>query len=197
MFRQTLRRSAPVLALLLLEGPIAARSLQDPEGPTVRLAAPQTVPGGETFVTMMLDTTTATPVQNIRSEIEFHTGQLTYVASRLAFAGDLANATLDVVQQKVEAAPGAAVEHKLGERMRLVVTVNGKKTIPTGPVVEMRFKVASGLDGVNVKIDQKSTATSPAGTAVAKLASPPGEIVISTEGKAPVPIVYGCFFYMH
>jgi hypothetical protein len=185
-----------VLALVVGIRPISLSSQEDQTLPAVRLAAPQTAPGGETFVTMMLDNLPTQRVQSIRSEVEFHTGQLTYVAARLAFAGDLAEAALDIVPQKVAEEPGTT-ERKLGDRMRLVITVTGKKVIPNGPVLEMRFKVAPGLDGVNVKLDQKTTATSPEGTAVANLATPAGEIQVTTEGKPPVPIVYGCFFYMH
>ena len=89
--RAALGRWAPALALLLLAGPDAVIARQEAEGPAVRLAAPQTVPGGETFVTIMLDNVPSQQVQSIKSEIEFHTSQLTYVTSRLAFAGDLAN----------------------------------------------------------------------------------------------------------
>jgi hypothetical protein len=48
-----------------------------------------------------------------------------------------------------------------------------------------------------VKVDHLSAAWGPDGSRIAGLVSEPGEIRVTTANKDKVPIVFGCFFYMH
>lgn len=50
---------------------------------------------------------------------------------------------------------------------------------------------------VLIKVDHQSAAWSPDGAKLEKLVAEPGEIRVTSAKKDRVPIVFGCFFYMH
>ncbi len=178
---------------------------QEPEqepGPTVLLASPQAPPGGETFVTMVLENLPGQRLTVLKSEVEFHSNQLTYIAARKGFAAELVDADLDISVQPVpEMLPGNAAAppeaRSRGARSRATISVTSRKPIPNGPVVEMRFQVAKGLEGTVVKIEQRTEAFAPDGAKVEHLIAGPGEVLITSRAKDAVPMVFACFFYMH
>jgi hypothetical protein len=198
------RRLLPLLAAVALLGTeraLAAAQEAQAAGPTVRLTAPQTPPGEETFVTVMLQKA-PTNLQALEIEIQFDPKQLTYVTSRKAISADLARAEMTVnVEGAGERAgtPGAPPKAEDGPAgpARIVLTIKGTRPIPDGPVAEMRFQVAEGLEGVRVKLGHRVTAKASDGTAIADLAAVPGEIHVSSAEKPKAPLVFACFFYMH
>jgi hypothetical protein len=177
------------------------------EKTTVRLASPYIPPEeSEAFVTIMLDNIPAQQVQVIKSEIEYHTNQLTYVTGRLGFSGELASAKLEIVPQGVAGAgagTGAATAAPQSAplppgRARLLVSVTGTKPIPNGPVVELRFEVARGLTS-NPKVEHRAEAFTPADAKVQDLVVRGVDVRITEDetDKDRVPMIMACYFYMH
>ncbi|MFN2445474.1 MAG: hypothetical protein ABR606_07815 [Vicinamibacterales bacterium] len=142
-----------MLSALFVGAGVAAAQEPVTPVPRVRLASPQTPPGGETFVTVMLTNVPGEAIQVLKTEIEFQANHLTYVTARPGFADDLAGATVEVTLQPVEATapplvagapppkPGASPVPPARPRTRIALTVTGKKTIPNGPVAELRFRL--------------------------------------------------------
>ena len=84
-----------------------------------------------------------------------------------------------------------------GDRARLSVLVTGTKPIPNGALVEMRFRVSKDLKDFMAKVQQRSEAFAPDKSKVETLITTAGEVLISDQPKGAVPIIFGCFFYMH
>jgi hypothetical protein len=170
-------------------------------GPAVRLTAPQTAPGEETFVTVMLQKAPST-LQTLEVEIQFDPRQLTYIASRKAIAADLARAELEVktegVAERGSAGGQPPVEAPASKGpSRILLTIKGSRPIPDGPVAELRFRVAHGTEGVNIKVDQRVKALAADGSAIDAIVAEAGEIRVTSEEKPKAPVVFACFFYMH
>jgi hypothetical protein len=177
-------------AVLFVALPVVSAA-QETAVPTVRLVSPHTQAGGETFVNIMLDAVADQPVQVVKSEVDYQTGELTYVVARLGFAAETARAKLDVREVRppdAQLPPG---------KSRLVITVTGDRPLPTGPLVEIRFNASAELPSGIVKVDHRAEGSSPTGTPVASLAAKPGEMHITSIKPEEPPKVFACFFYMH
>lgn len=153
---------------------------------TVRLASPQTPPGGETFVTVMLTNIPGEQVQTLETEIEYQTNHLTYVTARPGFAADIAGATVEATVIPVEGTVSPAPGIPPRARTRIAVTVTGKKPIPNGPVAELRFRTGPAFkaspEGV-VDADHVPPAAKPGATPAPK----PGEPPPPKPGATPTP----------
>jgi hypothetical protein len=193
--------------LTLLAGAVAGglllpgvASAQESSVPTVRLASPQTPPGGETFVTVMLNNVPTEKIQTLKTEIEYQANHLIYVAARPGFAADLAGATVEVTTRQVEPEepplptaippPGPPPSGPPRPRTRIAITITGKKPIPNGPIAELRFKVGPAFtvthEGVTETGDPtaKPGAPAPSPKSAPPPATPPPP---ATELTPPTP----------
>ena len=164
---------------------------QADEKTTITLASPQVLPGERGYLTLLLANAPDVSVARLEHWIEFPKSKLQYVGSRLGIAADLAKTVLEVeIQDK------PASETAEEETVVLHLSMQSKRAIPDGPLLEVSFNVGD-VQPQTITFTHRWEALNPEGEEISDIVSSDGQLEVTHLLPDAPPGIFSCFFYMH
>ena len=161
------------------------------EKTTVILASPHVLPGERAYLTLLLSNAPNVSVAQLEHWVEFPKSKLEYVSSRLGIAADLAKTVLEVeIQDK------PASETAEEETLVLHLSMQSKRPIPDGPLVEVSFNVGN-VQPQTITFAHRLEALNTEGEEISDIVSSDGQLEVTHQLPDAPPGIFICFFYMH
>ena len=145
------------------------------------------IPGAEVFVAVSLDVPSGVSVGTVMTETSFPNSQLSFLEVRRGLSAEAAGADVSAVVEEDPNDPANSI-------LRLTVTTQGRRSLPSGVVADIAFKISEETAvGTMILLENHPTALTaedpPQPTAVT---GTDGSIQVSETSP-----VFVCFFYMH
>ena len=155
------------------------------------LASPHVLPGERAYLTLLLANAPNVSVAQLEHWVEFPKSKLEYVSSRLGIAADLAKTVLEVEMQDKP-----ALETVEESAMVLHLSMQSKRPIPDGPLVEVSFNVGN-VQPQTITFAHRLEALNTEGEEISDIVSSDGQLEITHQLPDAPPGIFSCFFYMH
>ena len=145
------------------------------------------IPGAEVFVAVSLDVPSGVSVGTVMTETSFPSSQLSFLEVRRGLSAEAAGADVSAVVEVDPNDPANSI-------LRLTVTTQGRRSLPSGVVADIAFKISEETAvGTMILLENHPTALT--------AEDPPQPIAVTgTDGSIQVSEtspVFVCFFYMH